>query len=492
MTDNPPPHTREELLARRRWPTFAVLAATAALTILDVSKVGVALPAIQESTGGGGASIQFMLVGYTLAYAVLLLPAGRLGDVLPRKAVFLAGGSLFILASVVCAVSPDITWLVCGRLIQGAGAGLLMPQVLGLIQRIFPAEERAKPLAIFAVVLSSTSLFGPVLAGVIMQLVGGEESWRALFWVNVAIGVVVLPMAALLIREPHGERRPGFDGVGAALLVPAVVLTIAPLSTISRDNPPAPWMLVVSIIGLVFVAVFVTHERLLARSGRQSLVDPLLFTFRHVTAGVVISGFMYAAGTAGTLIVTIALQQSAGQTALETALWMLPAAGATAVGSWITARLPQGRTYRLVPIGTAVGALALLGSAVAFGSVSPAVLPAVVAVLLVFTSFGSSLSGPPNQARTLVAIPEYRASIAGSLIQFSQRVGSAIGMALALIIYYGLEFNAVPLTARPTLGPTLALVLCAGFLVGATVLGILDRTGRRATDEPRSSDVAER
>ena len=460
---------------QRPWLTFGVLAATAALTILDVSKVGVALPAIQESTGGSGSTVQFMLVGYTLAYAAFLLPSGRVGDVLPRKLIFLIGAAAFVIASVVCALAPTIAWLVAGRLVQGAGAGILMPQVLGLIQRIFPSGERAKPLAILAAVTAATSVFGPVLAGVIMQLFNNAESWRALFWINVIVGVVVLPLAAVYIREPASERRHGFDVVGILLLTPAIVLTIAPLSTISSSTPPTIWTAAAILAGLAFGYAFIRYETRRARAGLEALVDPLLFTFAHLKSGVVISGFMYAAGTAGTLVITIGLQQSSGQTPLQTALWMMPAAGATILGSWIAARLPQSRGYRLISLGTGMGAVALLAVAVVFGSLPAAVVPAVVCGLLVISSFGSSLSGPPNQARTLVEVPDYRSSIAGSLIQFSQRIGSAIGMALALILYYGFEFDTVPVTGQPTLGPTLAVALTSLFLVGATVLALLDR-----------------
>lgn len=470
--------TTAERPSPRRWTTFGVLAATAALTILDVSKVGVALPAIQESTGGSGSTVQFMLVGYTLAYALFLLPAGRVGDLVPRKIVFLIGAILFVGASVICAIAPDIGWLVAGRLSQGAGAGILMPQVLGLIQRIFPAGERAKPLAMLAAITSATSLFGPVLAGVVMQFVPGGESWRALFWINVAVGVVVLPLAVKFIVEPPSERIRGFDTIGVLLLTPAVVLLIAPFSTISHDTPPAWWMLVALVIGIGFAIAFVKYETARARSGQQSLVDPLIFAYRHLTSGVVISGFMHAAGTAGTLIITISLQQAAGQTALETALWMLPSAAAMIIGSAVVARLPQSQGYRLIAVGTGIGGVALLSIAAVFGSVPIAALPIVVCGLLVVNSFGSAFSGPANQARTLAEVPEYRSSIAASMIQFSQRIGSAIGMAIALIVYYGWEYEHVPLTGQPTLGPTAAIAITAVFLLLASIVAIRDRSPR--------------
>lgn len=478
--------------APHRWATFAVLAATASLTILDVSKVGVALPAIQSSTGGSGSTIQVMVVGYTLAYAVLLLPAGRVGDVLSRKGIFLAGGFLFLGASVVCAIAPNIAWLIGGRLLQGAGAGILMPQVLGLIQRIFPPEERSRPLAALAATIAATALFGPVIAGVIMELVGGPESWRALFWLNVVIGFVVLPIAIFVVREPQGEKRHGFDTIGVILLTPAVILLAGPLSTVSSDSPASLLTLALTLLGVIFAVVFVLYERHRTRNGRQALVDPLLFGFRHLTVGVVIAGFMHAAATAGTLVITVGLQQEAGQTALQTALWMLPAAIATIIGSWIAGRLPQRSTYRLIAIGTGMGALSLAGIAIAFGSAPVAALPWIVSAILITNSFGNALAGPANQARTLVEVPDYRASVAGSLIQFSQRFGSAVGIALALILYYSYE-NVATVAGQPTLGPTLAIALTSFFLLIAAILALLDRArsrGLASAAEPERHESA--
>lgn len=477
MIDTTPPSS-ERAPRDRPWVTFSVLAATAALTILDVSKVGVALPAIQSSTGGSESAIQFMLVGYTIAYALLLLPAGRLGDVVDRKRVFLVGSMVFIGASVVCALAPDAAWLVAGRLLQGAGAGILMPQVLGIIQRVFPAGQRTKPLAILAAILAVTSTFGPVIAGVVMQIVGTSDSWRALFWINVAVGAVVVPLAWRYVHEPHAEKRRGFDVVGAVLLVPAVALTIFPLSTISAESGPAPWMLGVTIAGVIFGILFVRHELRLSRGTTQALVDPSLFRIRHLPSGLAIASLSYAAGTASALITTLTLQQAVGQTPLETALWMLPAAGAALAGSWVMARLPESKSYRLISVGALIGTISLLAIAVSISVASNAWLPLCICIALVGNSFGTALVGAANQARTLVDVPDFRSSVAGSLIQFSQRVGSALGMALAMILYYVLQFAVVPWSGRQTLGPTLALGLTAVFTAAAFVIAIADRDPR--------------
>lgn len=463
---------------RKTWAIFALLVATAALTILDVSKVGVVLPAIQESTGGSETTIQLMLVGYTIAYAVFLLPAGRLGDILPRSTVFLVGASVFVAASALCALAPDATWLVAGRIVQGAGAGILMPQVLGLIQRLFPPASRTKPLAILAGTTAVTSTFGPLLAGFVMEWVPGDDAWRVLFWINVALGAVILPVAIAVLREPPSTRTRGFDGLGVVLLVPAVVLTIAPVSVISSSNPPQWWMLASVVVGVASGVLFVNHERRLTGRGVQPLVDPGLFRFRHLPAGVLISGFMHASGTASTLMITLYLQQRAGQSALETSLWMLPAALSMVVGSWVAGRFTSATSNRPIVLGTAVGAGGLFVIAVIIGVVPVASAPVVIAGVLLVSSFGSALVGPSNQGRALTSVPDYRSSVAGSLLQFSQRVGSAIGMGLALIVFYPL-LTATTFAGQPTLGSMLAVALTGLFTLGALLAAIADRERRR-------------
>ncbi|GAB3596711.1 MFS transporter [Microbacterium tumbae] len=480
---------------RRKWAIFAVLAGAAALTILDVSKLGIALPAIQTDMGGDPATVQLMLVGYTLAYAAMLLPAGRVGDVLSRRLVFLTGMIVFVASSIACTFAPTIEWLVAARVVEGLGAGLLMPQVLGLVQRVFPAGERAKPLAALAAITSLTSLAAPVLAGFIMDVAGDELGWRLLFLVSVIAGVVILPFAFAVVYEPPGVRRRGYDTIGTVLLVVGVILTIGPLSTISGGGLPSPWVFAGAGLGVLVIAVFLAYERRIGARGGEALVDPALFRLPHLPAGVLISGCMHAAATAGTLIVTIALQQLTQLSAFETAMWMLPAAAASLLGSWIATRVSSTNGH-VVAVGTAAGALALAASGLVFGVAPASAVPPLICGLLCISAFGSGLSAPANQARTLLHAPGHRSSVAGSLIQFAQRTGSAIGMALALIIYYAL-YSEMSFAGRPASGAMWALWAVSVFLIGATVIAAVDRVrasgaapGRMGPDERLSGDVA--
>jgi Arabinose efflux permease len=457
---------------RERRRVFWVLAAAASLTILDVSKLGVALPAIQGAMGGDPAVVQLMLVGYTLAYAAVLVPAGRIGDVVSRRRVFLIGTGVFVAASVTCAISPTIELLVAARIIEGVGAGLLMPQVLGLVQRIFPAEERARPLAALAALTTITSLAAPVMAGLILDIAGGAQGWRLLFMVTVVVGTVVFAVAVAVVKDPLPPRQRGFDGWGTVLLAAGVVLTIAPFSVANGRLPTSPWAYGASVAGIGLLIIFAAHERRLQRRGAEPLIDLTLFRLPHFRPGVVASGFMHAAATAGTLIVTIALQQIARLTPLETALWMLPSAVASVMGTWVASRV-SATSGSVIAIGAAIGAFALAGLGFVFGFVPSPALPWAIAALLCASSFGAGVAAPANQARTLVFTPSHRSSVAGSLIQFAQRTGSAVGMASALIIYYA--FFAIPTSGgQPASGPMYALWAVAAMLAVAAIIAVVD------------------
>ncbi|MCW2938915.1 MAG: transporter [Actinomycetia bacterium] len=462
----------------RPWAVFSVLAAMAAMTILDVSKVGVVLPIIQRSLGGNQTSVQLMVVGYTMAYALFLLPSGRLGDIVSRKKVFLFGSVVFVVASVSCALAPDTSVLIVARMVQGAGAGILMPQVLGLIQHLFAPKDLARPLATLAATIALTAMIGPVIAGVVVQLAGPSLGWRLLFWINVAFGLIVLPLAWRFVREPGSERRVGFDRTGVMLLVPAIVLTVFPVSTVSASTPIAPWMVASVLAGLVCAGLLVAHQRRLARGVREPLIDPALFRIQHFPSGVGIAGLMYATGTGSTLIITLFYEEQAGQSPLRTAAWMLPSALSMILGSWLAGRTAQRMSRRLITVGAAANSAGLMTIAVAIGSIPPNAVLAVLACLLLVTSFGSSLVASSNQVRSLQGVPAHRSSVAGSMLQVSQRIGSAFGMAIALVAYYGYLDHAVPVLGRRTLGPTVAVGICAGFSLLALVVAALDRDAR--------------
>lgn len=453
------------------------LVASAGLTILDVSKIGIAVPAIQESLGSGNVSVQLMIVGYTVAYAVFLVPFGRLGDIVSRKGVFIAGLGLFTLCSLLCAIAPSTELLVAGRIAQGASAGVLMPQVIGLIQLLYAPETRTRPLSILAVVIALTSAVGPVFAGIVLGVFDGADGWRWLFWVNVAVGLVIVPLAIWLLPNPGSERRRGFDGVGATLLSLGICLTVFPLGSLSVEEPFEASAVLLSVTSFVFgvlvLVAFVRYERARARGGREALLDPKLFLLRSFPTGLVIGAMSYGSGTGSSIVLTLYLQEQLGLSAMMTGLILVPSAVVVSLVASRVGTQPSTVAFSRIGLGIRFKIVSLIAIAAGLIWLPEPALAAVIGILLLSYGAGKGMVAAPNQARTLLQVPEYRSSAAASTIQLFQRVGSAIGIALSLTLYYGVPEIAL-LPGVTIGGAELAMLLCAAMLTIALAVAIRD------------------
>lgn len=466
---------RAERARDPRSAATVALVTAGALTILDVSKVGVALPVIQESFGDGATgqvALQLMMIGYTVAYAVLLLPSGRLGDIVSRKKVFMVGLIAFIAASALCALAPTASWLVAGRILQGAGAGVLMPQVVGLIQRLYVPADRGRPLAALAVTTAVTAAVGPVLAGLIMEAAPGDAGWRWLFWLNVIVGAALLPVAWRAVTDVSSGTRPGYDWRGALLLAVALILVIMPLGTVNSLDSISPITTISLLTGLAVGIVFVRRSRRIALAGVEPLMDLDLLRCPGFSSGLTIAGLMHACGTSSALIVTMYLQQAAGLSPLLTALTMIFSAVFVTVASTLTGRMRVQKAWSLIWVGTFVSTLAMGGVAYASGHLPTSTAVLAVAALWAINGLGTGMVSAPNQSRTLSMVPEYRASVAGSAIQLVQRVSSAVGMGLALVIYFALG-NGAPGGGSPGAGA--ALAISTGYLAAALIMSLIER-----------------
>ncbi len=185
------------LSEKHRWRAYWVCVAVAAITILDLTKVNVALPSIEASFNAGSTELQLIVAGYVLTFGLTLVPAGRIGDQRSRKVLFVVGLSLFTLTSLVAALAPNATVLLIARLLQGVAAGIQMPQVLGIIQQLFRGEERGKAFGLFGATVGLATAFGPTLGGLIIAIGGPEDGWRGIFWINVPLALAAIALATL-------------------------------------------------------------------------------------------------------------------------------------------------------------------------------------------------------------------------------------------------------------------------------------------------------
>ena len=331
------------------------------MAVLDVSIVNVAVPTIHLDLHAGGAGLQLVVAGYTISYAVLLITGARLGDRLGHRRVFLLGLALFTVASLACGLATSTGELIAFRLVQGAGAALLVPQVLSLIQRLFTGAARARAFGLYAAVIAGAAVVGQVAGGALVAADFGGTGWRPVFLVNVPIGVVLTIAAARLLPADRGEAGRGFDPAGVLTLALAVLLFVVPLVLGHEEHWPV-WGWVSLGASIVLFGAFALIERRAASpliSGRTLRAPGMLAALGAI--------FGIMAAYAGFLLTqTLHLQGGLGYSPLRAGLTFLPGAASFAIASLNWRRLPARWHGRMVPV-------AILFSAAGFALLAAAV-----------------------------------------------------------------------------------------------------------------------
>jgi EmrB/QacA subfamily drug resistance transporter len=426
-----------------KWEAFWVCVGVASLTILDLSKINVGLPVIEDSLGGGASELQLIVAGYALAFGLALVPSGRLGDVHSRRLMFIIGLSAFTIASILCAVAPTIEVLVIARIAQGAAAGIQMPQVLGLIQQLFHGPARGRAFGLFGAVIGISTAFGPTLGGLLIALGGPENGWRWLFWMNVPLGLVALYFAVRLLprEQAHEGERMELDLVGILLLGVATLAFMLPfvLTTGAPTDDPNRWSWLA-----VFVlsgAAFVWWELRYHRRGKSPVVHFALFRTSSYRNGILVATAYFAAIPPYFLLVTLFLQQGLGLEPVFAGMVTISFALASAVTSWIGGRLVEtwGRALVVIGLVTVACGFVLVLLAGLFGS--PESAPWLIAGAMTVAGAGGGFVISPNQTLTLSDVPVTQGGVAGSMAQVGQRVGTAIGVAAIISTFYATLFS---------------------------------------------------
>nr|WP_296070396.1 MFS transporter [uncultured Actinoplanes sp.] len=427
---NPQPH---------RWRAISVALVAGFMTLLDVSIVNVALPSIRDELHLSPGELQWVLSGYALTFGLLLVPAGRFGDARGRRNVFIAGVVVFTLASAACGFAPSALFLIVARLIQGAAAGVVNPQVSGLIQQLFEPSERGRPFGLLGATIGISTAIGPLLGGLLIALMGPAQGWRWIFFINVPIGIAAVVLARLWIpaRSSSSRRSETLDPVGVVLLGVGVVVLLLPLVQEREWHGTAKWLLIPVAVALL--AGFVGWERRFGRD-RTPVIDLSLFRVRSYALGALIGLFYFAGFTTIFFIYTLYLQSGLRYTALEAGLAITPFAVGSAAGSAVGGRMVARFGRPLVAGGLVAVAAGLVATDLALRAVPGAVPGAgagwAAALPLLLAGLGSGFVISPNQALTLSEVPVARAGSAGAVLQTGQRIGTAVGIAAVGALFF--------------------------------------------------------
>lgn len=420
-----------------RWRAAVFVLVAMALDLVDTSIVVVALPGLQEHLHAGGAALQWVVEAYTLTFALCLVTAGRVGDMLGRRRVLLAGIVLFVVASAACGAAPDPAALIAARVVQGLGGALVVTQGLSTFQVSFPERERARVFGLFGALSGLASVLGPVLGGLLIKADLFGLAWRPIFLVNLPVGLVALAGVARYVRESREPEARRLDVTGVVLVTLALLAVVYPLVQGRELGWPA-WSFAVMAASVPLFVVFAVHERARQRRDGCALVQPSLFRQRSFTVGLVLLLFFFA-GVAGFFFpFTYYLQNGLGFSAFGAGMAVVPySLGAMTTSSF--SPLAARRLGRVVLGGgvavMAAGTVAMILTVRHYGaSTSTWTLAPSLAV----AGLGMGLVASPMVQLVLSGVPQRAAGAASGVLNTVNQLGAAAGVAVLGVLFFGL------------------------------------------------------
>jgi EmrB/QacA subfamily drug resistance transporter len=454
------------------WRAVSIVLVGAFMALLDTTIVNVALPSIRTGLHASAASLEWIVSGYALAYGLALVPGGRAGDRFGHKRTFLLGLTIFILASVGCGISQTQGQIVAARIVQGLGAGLFFPAISATIQHAFTGAARSKAFGVLGAVIGMSTAMGPLLGGVIIAVAGTHDGWRWVFLVNLIIGAVAIPMAAWLLPPTATRTRRGFDPVGLGLLTAGLLLLLVPLVEGQEAGWPA-WTWICFGCCAIVIGVLTFWERQADRRGADPLLKPGLLKQTSFSAGAIFAVAFFGGFSSVFFTLSILWQEGLAHSALLTGLMIAP----YSVGTLVSAANSDKLSARLGRMVLVLGCTLLLAGLALVVLVIHLTAPAVNGWYLIgpllLAGVGTGMTIAPNQDFVLATVPRREAGTAAGILGTSQRVGTAIGIAVIGTVLFGtLKFTPGPHAAARAFSHSAQLALLAnlGFMVVALVL----------------------
>ena len=452
----------------RRWQALAVVCVAFFMTVLDVSIVNVALPSIARSLHFSATGLQWVITAYAITFGGFLLLGGRTADILGRKRMFLVGVVVFSAASLVCGLATSTTMLVTARAVQGLGAAIVSPSTLSIITTAFEeGAERNKALGIWGAMGGSGAAAGVLFGGLLTKYAG----WEWIFFVNVPVGALVLVVAPRVVRESRapGERH-GFDVVGAGSVTAGLALLVYAISKAPVDGWGDGLTIGLLIASAVLVAFFLVWE-----SRVDGPLMPLsIFRIRTLAAANAVGVLLGASVFANFFLLTLYVQNVLHYSALKTGITFLATAGTTVVvaglAQWLTTKVGP-RIVMALGLALSTAGLVWYAQIPVHGTYVHDLLPGYLLV-----GFGLALSFIPVSVAALAGVGPRDAGLASGLLNTSQQVGGAIGVAVATSVAVShathlLRGGSSPAAAL-TSGYALAFWVVAGISAAAVVVAL--------------------
>ncbi|WP_326660951.1 DHA2 family efflux MFS transporter permease subunit [Streptomyces sp. NBC_00385] len=434
------------------WAVLVTLSLGFFMTLLDLTIVNIAIPEMIDGLGASLDQTLWVVSGYALVLAVLLITAGRLGDLLGPRNVFAAGLVIFTLASVACGTAPDATLLIAARVVQGLGAALLVPQTMALIVSVFPAQRRGTAMGIWGMVAGLATLSGPTLGGILVSTVG----WRWIFLVNVPIGLAALALTFLVVPDIRHGLKHRFDVMGVLIATAALACLAFGLQEGTRYHwGPGIWTLLGA--GAALVAGFLLHQR--GKQDQEPLVPFALFRDRNFSVMTVLVALVSMAMIGLVLPFNLYLQSVLHLSAIKAGMVLAPSSLVSMAVGPFAGRLSDrlGGKYLLMT-GLTLYATGMLAIVLIAGVATPwyAFVPATL-----ITGLGIGCVVAPMSTEAMRNVDPRLAGAASGVNNTIRQVGSVIGAATVGAVLQG------RLTAELATGKTYADAFIATMHVTA-------------------------
>jgi len=416
---------------RLRWAVLAIVLVAEVMDLVDGTIVNVAAPAIRAELGGSAATMQWLVAAYTLAFAVLLVTGARLGDLVGRRRLFMIGIAGFTTASVLCAVAASPGMLIATRALQGAFGAVLIPQGFGMIKQVFPADEVTKAFAAFGPVMGLSAVAAPIIGGSLVDADPFGTGWRAIFLVNVPLGILGLIGARRVMPRTAGTRGTRLDPGGVLILTAASFALIYPLVQGRELGWPA-WTFAMLAAGIAGFGVFAAYER---RHRNRALIEPSLLRNRAFTSGLVVAVCFFAAMIGLNLVLSLFCQIGEGFSPLRTGLTLAPFAFGVALTAGASYPMAQKLGRVSMQIGFAVMAAGLTMLALmVHGADDVSSWTLVPGELLAGAGMGLAL--PPLFDFILAGVADHEVGSASGVLNAVQQLGAALGIAVLATIFF--------------------------------------------------------
>ncbi|MFE6450663.1 MFS transporter [Nocardiopsis dassonvillei] len=422
---------------RKKWVVLGVVLLALFMDLADATIVNIVLPQMQSSLGAEYAAAQWVLAGYSLTFALALITGGRLGDILGRKRMFIIGMAAFTLASVLCGAAPTAEILIAGRLLQGAAAALMVPQVMSIIVVLFDHADRAKAFVFYGITLSLANVSGPLLGAVLTEANLFGLEWRTIFYVNIPLGVLAIVLALWLMPESRAVDPLRPDLVGIVLISLAMFALMFPLIQ-GRERGWDVWTMVPLVASAPLLLLFVLHQRHRDRTTGSALVPPSLFAHRSFTAGAVVMFVLFSGLASLFLVLTYNFQLGQGWSPMLTAVAIVSWPIGITLMSGVAQRYATTHGRRVIGIGLAVMLAGVLVLIAVLSAIGPAATWWQVALPVLATGLGMGMCVPILASVVLADVSEDSAGAGSGVANAVMQLGTAMGVAVVGVLFFWL------------------------------------------------------